>query len=82
MSVFSITLIVAVILFVREEVLSSLYRKELQRANEEYEAYRRALRCESLSSEGLLQSGSEGDAYALGEGERSEGKSEWFYPAA
>ena len=48
MSIFSITLIVTVILFIREEILSAPYRKELKRAKEEYEAY------EELMEEGLL----------------------------
>ena len=60
MSVFGVTLIVAVILFIREEILSSVCRKELVRANEEYEAYRLALKREmllmqELPAEGVLE---------------------------
>lgn len=57
MSIFSITLIVTVILFIREEILSAPYRKELKRAKEEYEAYEaycRAVKKEELMEEGLL----------------------------
>ncbi len=43
MSFISITLIIAAILFIREEVLSMSYRKEIKEATEAYEEYRRSL---------------------------------------
>lgn len=57
MSVFGITLLVAVVLFIREEILSSLCRKELQRANEAYDAYQDSLRRERLWDRDLLEDG-------------------------
>ena len=83
MSLFSIVLIVAVILFVREEVLSSLYRSELKRANEEYEEYKRAIRRERYLQEAFLEEPSKGSVPTLTTGGAQTSKEEQrFYPAA
>lgn len=71
MSVFGVTLIVAVVLFIREEVLSSVCRKELARANEEYEEYCVALKKETLRGQELLEEGA-GVSCLLTESRRQE----------
>ena len=72
MSIFSITVIVAVILFIREEILSSYYRKELKRVSEEYEAYRRALLLEQREQDLLLEKPGERVLLSSGCAARSE----------